>query len=434
MREKAKSAETKFFTSKGGKNMNPSDFKEGKTLIRVAPSHNTEKDPPFVPFRSTYLEVELEIEQMSRYHMTKLISERKLEGKFNVTKVEELGEGWDDDKLKAMLKKLLGESFTMKVNKRVFTSNLHGKEGSKDLIDEYIKFVVNKNSTEIGDKDELRKANSPLFGYKDKQGKWYPGINPSLSYVFYGWDWSDSQKPFYKIEVYGGMMNRIEELYTKFDSEGEPLVIDPFSDANEGVGIQFDKYKNDKGKWDFRIEDAVFNGKRQTWKDFVEGFKLEEAQLKQLAEAEPLQIQFGRGSFKTKDFKVQLSGLVLFDEKHKYNAFENEEFLSIVSELSDQYSEEDEADQEKEVEQKKVAEVKSGKDIDKMFSKKPLKIEKKPVKEPEPVVEDNEENNGDEDSFREEQTEPEKEQVETKAKTGMSLEEKLAMLRKNSKK
>jgi hypothetical protein len=309
---------------------------------------------------------------------------------------------------------------------------LHGKEGSKDLIDEYIKYVCDKLGNEIGDLDERKKRQAPLFGYKDKQLKWHPGIKPGMSFMFYGWNWSDKDKPLFKIEIYEGMMNRIEELYAKFDTEGEPLVVDPFSDPLEGVGLQFDRYKNEKGKWDFRIEDAPFNGKKQTWKEFVQAFQLTNAQLDQLKEVKSLKEMFGRGSFKASDFKVQLSGLMLFDEKNEYNAFADDEFLSIVEQLSEQYDNQEEEQQE---------DAKTGKDIDKAFAqkqenlKKPVtqktEIKKPVVKEPEP---EQEENDAENDSFREDEPEQEKEEVkEESVPKNMKddLQTKLANLRKN---
>ena len=366
MRQKAKDTETRYYTSKGGKNMNPSDFKEGKTIIRVAPSHNPEEFPtPFAPFRSTYLKVELGIDELMSWNITKLIKEKSLIKQFGVDKIEELSE-WEDDKLKTKLKEILGDGFQYKVNKRVFISTLHGKEGSKDLVEEYIKFIVQQVNSEIGDRDESKKRLNPIFGYK-AQGKWHPGINPSTNFVFYGWDWND--KNLYKIEIYPNMMTDIENLYIKFDSGDEPLTVDPFSDIETGIGLLFNKSKNEKGKWVFNIDDVPYTDRSKLYTEFIKSFNITEDQLKGLKEVDSLQKQFGRGAFKASDFKVQLNGLVLFDQEHEYNAFENDDFLKLVEEISDQYSEEEEQEQ-------KDDDAKTGADIDRTFAKKQLGLEK----------------------------------------------------------
>lgn len=371
MRQKAKDTETRYYTPRGGKNMSPGDFQEGKTIIRVAPSHNPDTFPtPFAPFRSTYLKVELGIDELMSWNITKLIKEKSLIKQFGVNKIEELSE-WEDDKLKIKLKEILGDSYQYKVNKRVFISTLHGKEGNKDLVEEYIKFVVQQVNSEIGDRDESRKRLSPIFGYKDSHGKWHPGINPSTNFVFYGWDWT-GDKNLYKIEIYPNMMNDIEDLYIKFDGGDEPLTVDPFSDVGTGIGLLFNKSKNEKGKWVFSIDDAPYTNRSQPYTEFIKSFNITEDQLKGLKEVDSLQKQFGRGAFKASDFKVQLSGLVLFDQEHEYNIFENDDFLKIVEEVSEQFSEEEEQEQ-------KDDDAKTGADIDKVFAKKQLGIKKEVV-------------------------------------------------------
>jgi len=341
MRQSAKQEEVKYFSSKSsGKNLRPSDLDEGKNYFRIAPSHDPEKNPsPFYPFRSTYLEVELGIDDLSSWNIDKLIGEKSLMKQLGIEKLSELSE-MDDDKVKAKLKSILGDDFKYKVTKRLFISTLHGKEGDQDLVEEYIKFVVKKINDEVGDRDEARKQLSPIFGWRDKSGKWNPGITPSTSYVFYAWDWKSSDKNFFKIEIYDKMMDKIEELYVKFDDPDQPLTVDPFSHPTEGIGIIIDKNKNEKGKWDFVISDVPMTRSFKNYAEFAKYFELGEAQLKQLEEAKPLAEQFGRGVFKRSDFELQLNGLVLFDEKYGFNAFENDDFLETVEQISNQFEEE----------------------------------------------------------------------------------------------
>lgn len=424
MRKKAKETEVRYYPKSGnGKNKSPNDFDEGKNYLRVAPNHNPEKYPsPFYPFRSTWLEVELGFDRLSRYNLEKLITMKSLIGKFGVDKVSELSE-WEDDKIKEILVEELGADFKMKTKKRVFISTLHGKLGSQDLVEEYIKFVVKFVNEEIDDRDEARKKLSPVFGYRDKDKKWVPGISPQTAYVFYAWEWG-TEKNFYKVDIYEKMMDKIEELYSKFDDPEKPLTIDPFSDKSEGIAIVFDKFKNEKQRWDFSIYDQPFDGrKHDSYKEYIKEFALNEDQLKHLKEVKPLHEIYGRGVFRKRDFELQLNGLILFDEKFGFNAFAQDDFLDIVEVIAAQYEGEEEEKEEEpynpltgegkkpdeaaaEVKDETIAEVQTENvevktDLDVVLDQKPGK-----------VVEQEKENNAE-------------------IGTNSSIENKLATLRKN---
>lgn len=389
MRQTAKETEVRYYPKSGnGQNKSMNDFAEGKTYLRVAPSHDTESNPsPFYPLKTTWLEVELGFDRLSRWNIEKLITEKSLIGKFGVDKVSDLSD-WDDDKVKDVLKKELGASFKMKTKKKIFISTLHGQGNDVDLVEEYIKFVVKKVNDEIGDRDEARKKLSPIFGWRDNNG-WHPGITPSTSYVFYAWEWS-GEKNFYKVEIYDKYMDKIEELYAKFDTPEEPLTIDPFSHPTEGVALVFDKFKNDKNKFEFSIYDQPFDGrKHDSFKQFIANFAISEDQMSKFKEVKPLANLIGRGVFKRSDFELQLNGLVLFDEKHGFNAFENDEFLEIVQAISEQYPEEEktpynpligegEAPEDDNNDEPEVIEPEEEKsDIDKVLDKKPGKVAEK---------------------------------------------------------
>ena len=77
MRSETKSKETKLFPSRTYAGvMRIKDLEEGKSAFRIAlhPKDNI----PFVPLRTTYLEVEETIQNLGRYNMNRLIEERRL--------------------------------------------------------------------------------------------------------------------------------------------------------------------------------------------------------------------------------------------------------------------------------------------------------------------------------------------------------------------
>jgi hypothetical protein len=396
MRQKAKQKEERYFPKSGnGEKLAIGSFKDGKTYLRVAPSHDPEKNPsPFYPLRSTNLYVELEIDNLNSWNLAALVKEKSLLNQFDIEKVEELKD-IDDDKIKTKLKSILGDDFKMTVRKRIFISTIHGKDGSVDLVDEYIKFVVKDVNDKVGgDRDESKKQLAPIFGWRGKEG-WNFGITPSTAFVFYAWD--TETKNFHEVEVYEKYMDKIEELYAKFDSPDKPLSIDPFSHPTEGLPILFDKVKNDKGKDDFNITDMPFDGREHdSYKEFIAQFVITEEQAKQLKEAKSLAEKIGQGVFKRKDFELQLNGLILFDEKHKFNAFENTEFLEIVEAISAQYDDEEEEAYNPltnegtapvETDEAPEIEPESETDIDKVLNKKPGAVAKKEAETKEVKVE-----------------------------------------------
>ncbi len=368
MRDKAAKVAPKYFKSSGSsKYMRPSDLKEGTTTLRIAPPHDAINFPsPFLPSRYTYLEVELGVDELSNYNIKDIIDKQALTSDFGIEKSSDI---FDMDKgdLITKAKQVLGQNFKTKVTKRLFISSMHAADGTVDLVESYIQYVVDKVNDEIGDKDERNARLAPVFGARIA-GKWKPGINPSTNFVCYGWDWSADDKPLYKIELYGNMMNRIIELYDKFDDGDKPITVDSFSDAKTGIGLEFSKSKNKMGKWEYKIEDVPYLPQKfDTYTAFQESFALTDEMSKSLADTAPLVDHFGRKSFLKKDFELQLNGLFLFDEEHKFGAFQNDEFVEKVETIAAQFESKD-GDDTTETQEEKDA--KSGADVDKMFAEK----------------------------------------------------------------
>lgn len=428
MRQKAKSKEARYFPpSVNGAKLSIGDFKEGKTYLRVAPSHDPEKNPsPFYPLRSTNLYVELEIDKLNSWNLSALIKEKSLLKQFNIEKLEELKD-IEGDKIKAKLKTILGDDFKTIVKKRIFISTVHGKEGSVDLVDEYIKFVVKDVNEKVGgDRDESKNQLSPIFGWRGSDKKWNFGITPSTAFVFYAWDCDT--KNFHEVNIYEKYMDKIEELYAAFDTPENPLTIDPFSNATTGVPLVFDKFKTEKQKDDFNISAKSIDGSGfDSYKEFRSSFAITEEQQKQLKEAKSLVGKIGQGVFKRKDFELQLNGLILFDEKHKYNIFENTEFLEIVEAISTQYDDESEEEYNPltnegtapttDVVKDEAPEIEpeTKTDISKLLNKKPGAVAAKEAETKEVKVE--------------KEAAPDSVE-ETKATTGLSTADKLAALKK----
>lgn len=344
MRKDVKSRETKLFGTKSFAGiLRVRDLEEGKTTFRVA--KHSEDTLPFAPIRTTWLDVEESIQNLSRYQMEQLIKDRKLEKALGVKKVEELKEIEDDD-LRAALIDELGADFTTTVRKSIFISKIHGNPELPDVVEEYIKFANKMINDIIQDPEERKKKKAPISGWRDKAQKWNPGIMPSTNYVGYMFPLETSDTELKRFEMYPAQMDEIEKLYAKFDDPQEPLTVDPFSDPEEGWPIEFNKVKNDKGGFDITITDKP-SPKKLSGAEFVAQFALTDAQIEEL-EGKPSLTKMYINVYGKRDFTLALNGLQLFDEKHELNVFQNDEFLQIVEQLSEHYAGQPEGEEVKE--------------------------------------------------------------------------------------
>lgn len=270
-------------------------IEEGVNLFRIAPPHDP-KNPPFQPIRSTWL----------KCSVPKLDDNYKETGEYEVR------------------------------NKRIFIATIHGG-AEKDIVETYISYVKNKVNDEVADKDERSKKLAPITGWKDKSGKWNPGIYPSTNYVFYAWDKSHNLG---RIELYPSDIKQMEKLNISEDT-GEPIETDVFSDpSEEGLWMAINITKNDKNKWDRIITKKSFNPQgikpadmAEKYQEFLATSMVTDEMLMKLAEKESLEEVYGENSYTLRDFEMALDGLQRFDSENGYSIFENEDFLEEVKEM-----------------------------------------------------------------------------------------------------
>lgn len=287
----------KMTKSSGGSSDRPGfhTIEDGTNVFRICPPHNPD-EPSFQPKCTTWLEIE--------------VNETDKDGK-------ETG--------KKILKK-----------RPIFNSRVHGGT-PKDLVEEYINFVYKSIYDQTQDKDERSKKLAPISGWRGKDGKWNSGIRYSTSYIFYAF----KNNKLARLELMKGDKDRMEELNISEDAE-DPIVTDVFSDPNEGVSLIIDRKKDDKNKYYNVVAKREFNPKKfKTWDEFMASERLTDEQLMELDKAESLKTLY-QNAFKRSDFEKQLEGLRIFDEKNKFQVFENDEFLDIVQEIDGYYPEDGE--------------------------------------------------------------------------------------------
>ena len=174
-------------------------------------------------------------------------------------------------------------------------------------------------------------------------------------------------------------MNEIEKLYAAFDSEDEPLTIDPFSHESEGVPLVFDKYRDERGRTAYSISDKKNLSRSATYMDFVKQFAVTPEQMDTLNQAESL-TDIYTNVYTKRDFGLAMTGLQVFDEKHGLNLFENDNFLEIVETIAMAYEKEPEEKEESKVEKRQIRAPKVEKKAKASKVKTaPVSVKEKPV-------------------------------------------------------
>ena len=246
----------------------------------------------------------------------------------------------------------------------IFDSRIHGNT-PKDIIDEYIKFTKKSIFENNQDKDEQKKLLAPINGWKDKSGKWNPGIAPNQSFVCYATKGDITSANLGRLEIYNSDRNELEKLNID-DETGEPIMVDLFSDPDNGVQFVINRVVDEKtGKLTNIVSKKTFTAPRgskpadygKLYQEFLDSQVVPDDVLEAFSEMEPLSKQFCN-AYKRKDFEKALEALQMFDTKNNYHTFDNDEFLAIVEEIDGYYPEDN-----------SESDYKEGKDVEQTFSK-----------------------------------------------------------------
>ena len=225
----------------------------------------------------------------------------------------------------------------------IFDSRIHGGT-PKDIIDEYIKFtkdiVFSNNSTE-----DAKKFLAPLNGWRDKSGKWNPGLLPSTSFVAYATKGDITIANLGRLELYQSVKDELEKLNVD-EKSGEVISTDIWSGPDDGIQFVLTHRKNDKGKWEDSIQKRQFvpqdkKNIAKEWEQFMQSQIIPDDVLEHWSKMEPLSAQF-KGAYKRSDFERAVEALQKFDKEHAYHTFENDEFLQILKEIDGYYPDDEE--------------------------------------------------------------------------------------------
>ena len=225
----------------------------------------------------------------------------------------------------------------------IFDSRIHGGT-QKDIIDEYIKFtkdaIFNNNDSETA-----KKLIAPINGWRDRSGKWNPGILPSTSFVAYATKGDITIANLGRLELYQSVKDELEKLNVD-EKSGEVISTDIWSGPDDGIQFLLTHRKNDKGKWEDSVQKRQFvpqnkNKIAEEWEAFTKSQIIPDDVLEHWSKMEPLSAQF-KNAYKRSDYTRAVEALMKFDTEHSYHTFENDEFLKIMKEIDGYYPEEEE--------------------------------------------------------------------------------------------
>lgn len=223
-------------------------------------------------------------------------------------------------------------------NKPIFNSRIHGGT-EKDLVEEYIKFARKVADEEIEDKGDKQKYLDKLYGkYSKVASERLMGIGYKTGHVMYADKIIGEKRTFGRVEVKDSVKTRLNQI-AAIESEGEALGVDPYTDLDEGRAIVI--IYDDKATQAANYYAVTLDTDIDKVSKMIKFYPITDELLEEF-EKQPSLYSMYQNVFKRKDFDLQLEGLAFFDKKNKMGIFGREEWDTVVAEISDYYSGEEE--------------------------------------------------------------------------------------------
>lgn len=223
--------------------------------------------------------------------------------------------------------------------KPVFNSKVHGGT-EKDIIEEYIKYLSTETLSHLQG-PALDEALKPILW-----GGEY-SLSPKTDWICYGdkYNKDDKKIGFGRVKFTPGTKNKMEGLVA-IEKSDQPIVLDPFTDQDDGIAIILDynpDAKNKAGKKDYK---NFYNVELEQRK--IDKFRFEyvptpltDKEIEDFLKVETLESMY-KNCYKLRDFNLALSGLEIIDNKCKFGVLKDPRFLEIVEEIKSYYPEDDE--------------------------------------------------------------------------------------------
>jgi hypothetical protein len=228
----------------------------------------------------------------------------------------------------------------------VYESIIHGKKTPpKDLVNEYRR-IAYTNKKSMGEKEGDAYI-LPIKGYFDKANvkNSINALNYDRTFKMWVWEIKDGEMgPLSLLTIKPSVKDAIVKMCKDAPTEkgSDVITTDPFSDIEEGVCLKivfnpnalkateyYSVYKDD-----MKVKETIkdHKGVERTF-EIDRKFPLSDEKLEELFEQDSLE-QIFRAKFGFEEFKIQVEGLRLFEEKNQMGIFDSPEFQAIVEELA----------------------------------------------------------------------------------------------------
>lgn len=226
--------------------------------------------------------------------------------------------------------------------KPVFNSKVHGNT-EKDIVEEYRKFLREETLGHL-EGPALEEALKPI----ERNGKF--NLSPKTDWICYADKYSNNKKvDFGRAKFTPGTKNKMEGL-TAIEDPDQPIVLDPFTDQDDGIALILNynpKAKTKDGKKDYKNFYTPSLEQRQ-----IDKFKFEyvptpltEKEIDEFLKVDTLESMY-KNCYRLKDFNLALSGLEIIDNECKFGVLRDPRFLKIVEEIRNYYPEGEEEEEE----------------------------------------------------------------------------------------
>ena len=186
------------------------------------------------------------------------------------------------------------------------------------------------------DPEHLRKSLNILNGYKDQKGTYHAGIKPVNKWVFYCDKITIKGKEFGLCEVTNGVKEKMSKL-TIIEDIVDAIVVDPFTDPDEGICLILNYNPNAQKTSDF-YSCSLEQKQRDKFNFALVPTPLTDEELEYFMTQDSLKKLFEE-SYTKRDFNLAFQGLEYFDKKNQIGVFQLPVWEKIVDEISQYYPE-----------------------------------------------------------------------------------------------
>lgn len=207
--------------------------------------------------------------------------------------------------------------------KRVFDGLTHSAYLKKDPIREYIKYAEKVIKDTVLDEKEKTDKLGLLAHYQ------YGLKSQKVYYVYAQRILNGKLGEFGLLEIKPSLMNRLNQIAST-EGVDDVLGIEPFTDVNDGFPIAITYNKGGDPRLTYSLElDKAFD--RLTKQLITYPFSDQDLML---FESKESLFSLYRNVYKRRDFELAIEGIQRFDAKNGLGVFEYEEFIEILTTIS----------------------------------------------------------------------------------------------------